>query len=169
MIYLVVGAVALFIAVITLLFIVRSCKLKNAELKRRIYTLEQQKKEEMEKKNYRILRIYGYKYEDFIYSVMAEKHCLNSNSRCGFLDQSIRKNELINKIKYSEQFRGENPEEVIKLFEKYELISTILSEREKDGSSMPLYNIGHTLDKYANIISENDMNPYKWLENHIPK
>ena len=159
--------VFLVIIITILLHYVKSYKSKISSLESDNKYYKQQIQEEFDIKRYKILRVYGYKYEDFIYSVFAEKRCLDPDGKS--LTNGITKDVVINKIKNSEQFRGADPEKVIKLFEKYNLIMSIFRAVQKDGTSIPIYVLGPTLDKYANIISENDMNPYKWLENHIPK
>lgn len=125
--------------------------------------------DDLEKKQYTIKRVFAYDYEDFFYSLFSPYAKYSNHTGWSIYSDSIPKEYIINKLA---EWKRVSINEIDDLFEKCvenELIhgdykELSLKMHSKDHYSYKNYCLGLTLTRYANIVSDSDMNINKWIE-----
>jgi len=139
----------------------------NNLMKEHLETIKES--DDLEKKKYTIKRVFAYEYEDFFYSLFSPYAKYSNLTGWSIYSDSIPKEYIINKLA---EWKKVSINEIGDLFEKCvenELIHGDFKElsikmHSQDHYSYKNYCLGLTLTRYANIISDSDMNIHKWIE-----
>ena len=110
---------------------------------------------------------FAYEYEDFVFSIFTPYASKIGNKWTCVLVE-LPRDVIISRIEEDKKFQGKDAEEILKLLVEKEIIDEYPSSKYKEGTLTEkkdwTYKLGATLDEYANVISEEDLNIDKWIE-----